>query len=166
MDNLETLIREIEARYQALLAANVAGPLKPVPFLLGGKGRKEAQSPPHVIWVETGGGFGDGGRVGGNGGHIGSMVARVHVLSWHETVEKARNTLLQVILATRQQARGRNVAWQSYEVPTEEKFSWAKRGALFEAIANIDLPIPAQVVPEGTVGTQDHQVIVGGEVVC
>lgn len=166
MDKVESLIREIETRYQALCAAALPTAITPVPFYWGGRAREEAKSNGRVTWQEPGGNFSLEGRVGGNTGHIGSQVARLNVVVWHNTLENARNTLHNVILATRQQARGPNVNWRGYEIPTEEKPEYAKNGALIVAQVEVTIPISAQVVPEAPVENQDHSVVVGGIAVC
>lgn len=167
MDALEIVVRDVEAAFNALNVGSQA-----FTFGFGGLRREQTQPAPSVWWQEPGGSFSQQAADGALGvaGAIGFMRADCEVGVAHVDRETARRMLYLVVAASRlvPPAHG-SVSWSSYENSGDTNAEHAKRGWLFVATCTVDLPIPAELIPVTTeviVEGHEHEVKVGGEVIC
>lgn len=179
MDALETVVREIETHYNALNAEALAQlPTPGVPFtaaLVFAFGRTDVErlktlTHPAIGWDELDGDITlEPDATVGPAGNAGMMQPRCEVTVWAATREQARNVGYLLMKASRLVPPDKGtVEWTRYTI-AEGQGEIASHGFEFHLECRVHLGIPIHPIPVTTeviVLDHDHEVTVGGEVVC
>jgi len=160
VDRIEQLIEDI--RIELDLLTDGAWPAKR--WVVGKLRKDEHSALPRIEWEEDGGIIALGKLVGGNTGNIATDTEQFAVTIWHNSKENCRNTLHNLVLATRHAAFGPNMKFGAYAFVED---AHTKSGRKLEVSVALTIPVGTEVMPEAvTPLTQDHSVTVGDEVVC
>jgi len=167
VDRVDQLIEDIRVELDKLTRTDpldAATGKWPAKYWVVGKLQKEQHATyPRIEWEEAGGAIGLGKLVGGNSGNIATDSEQFLVTIWHSSRENCRNTLHNLVLATRHAAFGPNQRFGAYDFVED---AHTKNGRKLAVTVTLTIPVSTEVMPEAEVESQDHSVMVGSEVVC
>lgn len=162
-DTAKTLIEEVRVRLDAL----TSGEWSEDRWVVGELDAKRHDSPPRISWVTPGGTIGTPKLQNDTEeDQVGTRTAEYAVTIWHTSDDNCIATLTNLFNAMRKVAAGPNFTMgPRYEWLAERHMN---RGRALTVTVEIQIPVTATPVDTVAVPMEDHEheVSVGGEVIC
>lgn len=160
MDSADTLVEEIRVELNRLTGGNVWTAAR---WAVGQLIKQQHATFPRIEWEEIGGDIEDAQLIGGADGNVGVDASKWQVTVWNKDRELCRNTMHALRVAARNVCFGPNVIFGSYAWIDDAN---VKQGRKLTFQITLRIPVPSEVAQTADLETFNHQVIVGGAVVC